>query len=44
MLKINDIVVIYRSYVNEEDIQFSSYRDNDVCIILDIYFKKRYGN
>ena len=37
MLKINDIVVIYRSYVNEEDIQFSSYRDNDVCIILDIY-------
>jgi flagellar biosynthesis/type III secretory pathway protein FliH len=37
MLKINDIAVIYRSYVHEEDIPFSSYRDGDVCIILDVY-------
>lgn len=37
MLKINDIAVIYRSYVKEEDIQFSSYRDGDICTILDIY-------
>lgn len=37
MLKINDVAVIYRSYVKEEDIPFSSYRDGDVCIILDIY-------
>lgn len=37
MLKINDIAVIYRSYVHEEDIQFSSYRDGDICTILDIY-------
>ena len=37
MFKINDTVVIYRSYVHEEDIPFSSYRDGDVCIILDIY-------
>lgn len=37
MLKINDIAVIYRSYVHEEDIPFSPYRDDDVCIILDVY-------
>ena len=37
MLKINDVAVIYRSYVHEEDIPYSSYRDGDVCIILDIY-------
>lgn len=37
MFKINDVAVIYRSYVHEEDIPFSPYRDGDVCIILDIY-------
>ena len=37
MLKRNDVAVIYRSYVHEEDIPYSSYRDGDVCIILDIY-------
>lgn len=37
MLKINDVAVIYRSYVHEENIPFSSYRDGDVCIILDVY-------
>mgnify|MGYP003298569984 CR=1 FL=1 len=37
MLKVNEIAVIYRSYVHEEDIPFSPYRDGDVCIILDVY-------
>ena len=37
MLKINDIAVIYRSYVHEDDIPFSSYRDGDVCVILDVF-------
>ena len=37
MLKINDVAVIYRSYIHEEDIPFSNYRDGDVCIILNIF-------
>lgn len=37
MLKINDIVVIYRSYVDEEDMHYSSFRDGDICIILKVF-------
>lgn len=37
MLKIDDVVVIYRSYVHEEDVAYSSYRDGDVCIIRRIF-------
>lgn len=37
MFKINDVVVIYRSYVHEEDLPYSSYRDGDVCIIRRVF-------
>jgi hypothetical protein len=37
MLKVNDVAIIYRSYVHEEDIPFSSFRDGDICIILKIF-------